>query len=96
MGSEESRRGGQRTIGGRSRHVRFLHLFCRIHRDTNATQPRERGEEEQRREGGREGIRTHRQAPDAQSHLGVFLHEHPPEHVGHGDADDEDRRRGRE
>lgn len=36
---------------------------------------------------------THRQIPDAQPHLGVLLHEHSPEHVGHGD-DDEDRRRG--
>lgn len=81
---KESRRGGRAY----NRRPAF-YIFCISQRD-NVTP-----------NGGRVGgasntaDSTHRQIPDAQPHLGVLLHEHPPEHVGHGDDDDdEDRRRG--
>jgi len=38
---------------------------------------------------------THRQISDAQPHLGVLLHKHSPEYVGHGDGDDDDENRRR-
>lgn len=37
-------------------------------------------------------IKTYRHIPDSQSHFAVFFHKYPPQHVSHGDGDDDRRR----